>query len=61
MYVNRVQGFPPAHHYPPRIGEWGNVNNGGFPHVGGYGTGTCPRSITLIGMTQNAGSEKKYP
>jgi hypothetical protein len=22
MYVNRVQGFQPVHHYPPRIGEW---------------------------------------
>ena len=57
MYVNRVQGFPPAQHYPPRIGEWGNVNNGGPPHVGGYGTGTGPRSITVIGAT-NSGSER---
>ena len=61
MYVNRVQGFQPVHPYPTRIGEWGNINNGGPSHVGGYGKGAGPRSITVTGMTQNAGSEKKYP
>ena len=59
MYVNGAQGFSPAHRYPPHIAEWGNVNNGGPPHVGGYGTGmgTGPRSITVIGAT-NSGSER---
>lgn len=23
MYFNRVEGFQPVHHHPPRIGEWG--------------------------------------
>lgn len=27
----------------------------------GYGKGVGPRSITVTGMTQNAGSDKKYP
>ena len=27
----------------------------------GYGKGVGPQSITLTGMTQNAGSDKKYP
>jgi len=49
MYVNRVQGFQSVHHYPPRIGEWGNFNNGGPSHVGGYGKGAGPRSITVLG------------
>lgn len=57
MYVNRVEGFQPVHHHPPRIGEWGNVNNGGPPHVGGYGKGTGPRSITVTGAT-NSGFER---
>jgi hypothetical protein len=57
MYINRVQGFQPVHHYPPRIGEWGNVNNGGRPHAGGYGKGTGPRSITVTGAT-NSGFER---
>ena len=57
MYVNRVQGFQPVHHHPPRIGEWGNVNNGGPPHVGSYGKRTSLRSITVTGAT-NSGSER---
>nr|QUS63742.1 hypothetical protein [Haslea silbo] len=57
IHANRVQGFQPVHHYPPRISEWGNVNNGGPPHVGGYGKGTGPRSITVTGAT-NSGSER---
>jgi hypothetical protein len=57
MYVNRIQGFQSVHRYPPRIGEWGNLNNGGPPHVGGYGKGAGPRSITVTGAT-NSGSER---
>ena len=58
MYINRVEGFQTVHHYPPRIGERGNVNNGGRPpHAGGYGKGAGPRSITVTGAT-NSGSEK---
>lgn len=57
MYVNGVESFQPVHRYPPRIGEWGNVNNGGPPNVGGYGKGTGPRSITVTGAT-NSGYER---
>lgn len=57
MYVNRVRGFQQVHHYPPPIGEWGNVNNGGPPHARGYGKGAGPRSITVTGAT-NSGSER---
>jgi hypothetical protein len=51
MYVNWVQGFQPVHHYPPRIGEWVNVNQGGPPHVGSYGKSAGPRSSTVTGAT----------
>ncbi len=37
---------------------YGNNNQ---PGQFGYGKGAEPRSITVTGMTQNAGSEKKYP
>ena len=55
MYVsiNKVEGFHPADHHRPRIGDWGNPDNGGPQPVKGSG----PRSITVTGAT-NSGFER---
>jgi len=57
IYFNWIQGFQLVHHYPPRIDEWGNVNNGGSSNVGGYKKRAGPKSITITGAT-NSGSER---
>jgi hypothetical protein len=44
---------------PPHL-QWLYGNNY-KPGQFGYGKGAGPRSITVIGMTQNAGSDKKQP
>jgi len=49
MHINQVQGFQATYHYPPRIGDWGNINNNGFPNVKDYGKGAGPKSITVRG------------
>jgi hypothetical protein len=52
--------FNPIHIIVPPHLQWlyGNNNK---PGQFGYGKGAGPRSITVTGMTQNAGSEKKDP
>jgi hypothetical protein len=65
LVINRhkVAGFqvPPGAIIPPHL-QWlyGNQqfgNNGNF----GYGKGAGPRSLTVTGLVQNAGSDKKDP
>jgi hypothetical protein len=61
ILANNVKGFQPNPHVnvPPHL-QWLYGNNY-QPGQFGYGKGVGPRSITVTGMTQNAGSEKKYP
>jgi len=58
ILANKANGFQPNPH-PPHL-QWLYGNNY-QPGQFGYGKGVGPRSITVTGMTQNAGSEKKYP
>jgi len=61
--INNVEAFqvPPAPGaiVPPHL-QW-LYRNPKPGHHFGYGKGTGPRSITVTGATQNAGSEKKQP
>ena len=61
ILANNANGFQPNPHVnvPPHL-QWFYGNNY-QPGQFGYGKGVGPRSITVTGMTQNAGSEKKYP
>ena len=61
ILANNANGFQPNPHVnvPPHL-QWLYGNNY-QPGQFGYGKGVGPRSITVTGMTQNAGSEKKYP
>jgi hypothetical protein len=61
LLANNANGFQPNPHVnvPPHL-QWLYGNNY-QPGQFGYGKGVGPRSITVTGMTQNAGSEKKYP
>ena len=61
ILANNAEGFQPNPHMnvPPHL-QWLYGNNY-QPGQFGYGKGVGPRSITVTGMTQNAGSEKKYP
>ena len=61
ILANNAYGFQPNPHVnvPPHL-QWLYGNNY-QPGQFGYGKGVGPRSITVTGMTQNAGSEKKYP
>ena len=43
------------------INDWGLAFQPNPPGQFGYGKSAGPRSITVTGMTQNAGSNKKYP
>jgi len=60
ILANNANGFQPNPHVnvPPHL-QWLYGNNY-QPGQVGYGKGVGPRSITVTGMTQNAGSEKKY-
>ena len=55
-----VAAQPNPHVNVPSHLQWLYGNNY-QPGQFGYGKGVGPRSITVTGMTQNAGSEKKYP
>jgi len=61
ILANNANGFQPNPHVivPPHL-QWLYGNNY-QPGQFGYGKGAGPSSITVTGMTQNAGSEKKYP
>ena len=61
ILANNANGFQPNPHVnvPPHL-QWLYGNNS-QPGQFGYGKGVGPRSITVTGMTQNAGSDKKYP
>jgi hypothetical protein len=61
ILASNANGFQPNPHVivPPHL-QWLYGNNY-QPGQFGYGKGAGPRSITVTGMTQNAGSEKKYP
>jgi hypothetical protein len=61
ILANNANGFQPNPHVnvPPHL-QWLYGNNY-QPGQFGYGKGVGPRSIMVTGMTQNAGSEKKYP
>nr|QUS63938.1 hypothetical protein [Haslea silbo] len=58
ILANKANGFQPNPH-PPHL-QWLYGNNY-QPGQFGYGKGVGPRSITVTGMTQNAGSDKKQP
>lgn len=59
--VNNANGFQPNSHVsvPPHL-QW-LYGNKYQPGQFGYGKEVGPRSITVTGMTQNAGSDKKHP
>ena len=61
ILTNNASGFQPNPHVnvPPHL-QWLYGNNY-QPGQFDYGKGVGPRSITVTGMTQNAGSDKKYP
>lgn len=61
ILANNANGFQPNPHaiVPPHL-QWLYGNNY-KPGQFGYGKDAGPKSITVIGMTQNAGSEKKDP
>ena len=61
IIANNANGFQPNPHVivPPHL-QWLYGNNY-QPGQFGYGKGVGPRSITVTGLTQNAGSEKKDP
>ena len=61
ILANNANGFQPNPHVnvPPHL-QWLYGNNY-QPGQFGYGKGAGPSSITVTGMTQNAGSEKRYP
>ena len=61
ILANNANGFQPNPHVivPPHL-QWLYGNNY-KPGQFGYGKGAGPRSITVTGMTQNAGSDKKQP
>uniref|UniRef100_UPI004057B427 hypothetical protein n=1 Tax=Candidatus Electrothrix sp. TaxID=2170559 RepID=UPI004057B427 len=61
LLTNSANGFQPNPHMivPPHL-QWLYGNNY-QPGQFGYGKNTGPRSITVTGMTQNAGSDKKNP
>ena len=56
ILANNANGFQ---NVPPHL-QWLYVNNC-QPGQFGYGKGVGPRSITVTGMTQNAGFDKKDP
>ena len=63
ILANNANGFQPnphMHALPPLHLQWLYGNNY-QPGQYGYGKGAGPRSITVTGMTQNAGSDKKDP
>ena len=62
--LNFTMGFQPQPQFQPRIVpphlQWlygNNYKSGKF----GYGKSAGPRSVTVTGLTRNAGSEKKNP
>jgi hypothetical protein len=59
--LNTGEGFsvPPGAIVPPHL-QWLYGNQQPGNHFG-YGKGAGPRSLTVTGLTQNAGSEKKEP
>ena len=61
ILANNANGFQPNPHMnvPPHL-QWLYGNNY-KPGQFGYGKGAGPRNITVIRMTQNAGSDKKDP
>ena len=61
ILANNANGFQPNPqvNVPPHL-QWLYGNNY-QPGQFGYGKGAGPRSITVTGMTQNAGSDKKDP
>jgi hypothetical protein len=61
ILANNANGFQPNPHLivPPHL-QWLYGNNY-KPGQFGYGKSAGPRSSTVIGMTQNAGSDKKQP
>ena len=61
MLQQQSVGFQPVRQaLPPPHLQWLYGNNY-QPHQFGYGKGAGPRSSTVTGLTQNAGSEKKDP
>jgi len=61
ILANNANAFQPNPHVnvPPHL-QWLYGNNY-QPGQFGYGKGVGPQSTTVTGMTQNTGSEKKYP
>ena len=61
ILANNANGFQlnPHVNVPPHL-QWLYGNNYQLGQFG-YGKRVGPRSITVTGMTQNAGSDKKYP
>ena len=61
ILANNANGFQPNHMWiaPPHL-QWLYGNNY-KPGQFGYGKGAGSRSIPVIGMAQNAGSDKKQP
>ena len=61
LLANNANGFQPNPHVlvPPHL-QWLYGNNY-KPGQFGYGKGAGSRSLTVTGMTQNAGSDKKEP
>ena len=61
MLQQQSVGFQPVRQapMPPHL-QWLYGNQQPGNHFG-YGKGAGPRSITVTGATQNAGSEKKDP
>jgi hypothetical protein len=59
--LNNISGFqlPPEPILPPHL-QWLYENQQPSNHFG-YGKYAGPRSLTVTGLTQNAGSEKKEP
>ena len=59
--INNIDAFqvPPGAVPPPHL-EWLHGNQRPGNHFG-YGKEAGPQSITVTGVTQNAGSEKKEP
>ena len=61
MLQQQIVGFQPVRQAPPLPHLQWLYGNNYKPGQFGYGKGAGPRSSTVTGMTQNAGSDKKQP
>lgn len=61
MLQQQIVGFQPVRQAPPLPHLQWLYGNNYKPGQFGYGKGAGPRSNTVTGMTQNAGSDKKQP